>query len=174
MIKVKEKIHMRKNKWNSDSCEREALKYKSRADFKRGSGSAYKAARKLGIIDKICSHMENMAGVRTMTKDQLIFVSKTFNNIKDLNNNNRGIYRAILNRGLEKVAFEHMENGGYTCYPWTDEELRQEALKYEYRADFMKYGSKAYYVAARRSMLDDICKHMKPSLTSSLPEREMQ
>jgi len=47
-----------KNFWDYTKCEQEALKYKSRTEFHRKSGSAYSAANKLDILDTICSHMQ--------------------------------------------------------------------------------------------------------------------
>lgn len=45
-----------------------AKKFKSRSDFQKGDGSAYCAARGLGILDEICSHMSK----RSFSKPQMI------------------------------------------------------------------------------------------------------
>ena len=43
--------------WTKEKCQEEALKYKSRSDFQRGSGSAYTKSSICGWMDEICSHM---------------------------------------------------------------------------------------------------------------------
>lgn len=46
------------NKWDYDSVKQEALLYKTRSAFKKGSKGAYDYARKHKIINEVCSHME--------------------------------------------------------------------------------------------------------------------
>lgn len=45
-------------RWSEQACMEEALKYRSRNDFRKHSSGAYDAAMNLGIIEKCCSHME--------------------------------------------------------------------------------------------------------------------
>lgn len=59
--------------WTIEKCREEALKYTTRKDFQEGSGGAYNAAKKMGLIDTICAHMPRTnkpAGY--WTKDQCI------------------------------------------------------------------------------------------------------
>ena len=44
-------------KWDYDSCKKESLKYKTRGEFCKGSGSAYASSRKNGWLDDVCNHM---------------------------------------------------------------------------------------------------------------------
>ena len=44
-------------KWSKELCQREALKYKTRNEFKLGSPLAYSASRRGEWMDEICSHM---------------------------------------------------------------------------------------------------------------------
>ena len=43
--------------WTIERCHNEALKYTTRKDFKEGSGGAYNAAKRMGLLDTICAHM---------------------------------------------------------------------------------------------------------------------
>lgn len=43
--------------WTKETCMKEALKYKTRATFKSGSGGAYNCAKNEGWLDELCSHM---------------------------------------------------------------------------------------------------------------------
>ena len=44
-------------KWSYEKCEKEALKFKTRNEFRKNSYGAYNRARKKGWLDKVCSHM---------------------------------------------------------------------------------------------------------------------
>lgn len=44
-------------RWDIDSIRAEALKYSSRKEFEDACGSAVGAARRIGIMDDVCSHM---------------------------------------------------------------------------------------------------------------------
>lgn len=44
--------------WFKENCRTEALKYKTRTKFFNDSKGAYKAAKREGWLDEICSHME--------------------------------------------------------------------------------------------------------------------
>jgi predicted GIY-YIG superfamily endonuclease len=45
---------------------------------------------------------------------------------------------------------------------WTDELLREEALKYDKRIDFQKGNASAYNTSIKRGILNEICSHMIP------------
>ena len=45
--------------WDKKRCIDEAKKYKTKTDFYKGARSAYNAAKKLGIFDNCCQHMNS-------------------------------------------------------------------------------------------------------------------
>jgi len=49
---------------------------------------------------------------------------------------------------------------------YTDDDLINEALKYNHRKEFELGSRKMYQIAIRRNILDDICFHMKPKYTT--------
>ncbi len=49
--------------------------------------------------------------------------------------------------------------------PWSNKQLRYEALKYNTRNDFNKGNRSAYMAAYSRDIMDSICGHMTPILT---------
>jgi len=46
--------------WTKENCLQESLKYKTRGEFYKGSGSAYESSRKNGWLDEVCGHMEEL------------------------------------------------------------------------------------------------------------------
>jgi hypothetical protein len=48
----------RRIQWTEDRIMEEALKHNKKVDFQKAPNTAYKAARRLGILDKVCAHME--------------------------------------------------------------------------------------------------------------------
>ncbi len=52
-----EKPRKRKIKWTFEACKEEAIKYKTRSEFQKNSGSSYKASAKNKWLDLICNHM---------------------------------------------------------------------------------------------------------------------
>ena len=44
-------------KWDYDSCKKEALKYKTRYEFSKGSPGAYRSSLKNGWLDEVCKDM---------------------------------------------------------------------------------------------------------------------
>jgi hypothetical protein len=48
-----------KSKWTVTKIKQHAKKFWRRSDFKRYDAGAYSAAKRLGIIDQVCTHMKN-------------------------------------------------------------------------------------------------------------------
>lgn len=76
---------MREIYWTKERCVNEALKYDSRAVFKKKSGGAYNASIKNGWLDSVCSHMK-VCGNRIIRlvyayefSDKSVYVGLTYN-----------------------------------------------------------------------------------------------
>ena len=144
-------------KWNNESIKNEALKYKTKSDFIKNNRSCYNAGHKLGIIDKVCSHMD--AYYSEWTDDEIREVAKLY---KQRSHFNKGphhkAYRAAYGRGILDKVCSHMES---PFINWDESIIKKQALKYTKRVDF-QYKSKAAYRAANRlGILDKVCSHMK-------------
>jgi len=46
------------NKWTVETIQKEADKYQTRKEFKKGSPNAYQAACNRKIMDNVCKHMK--------------------------------------------------------------------------------------------------------------------
>jgi hypothetical protein len=52
-----QKVKFQRGYWTLDTLQAEAIKYSSRTEFQKKSGSAYNAAGRLKLRDVICGHM---------------------------------------------------------------------------------------------------------------------
>jgi len=103
--------HMKYNKyvvkgyWTKENCKNEALKYKTKKDFKKISGSAYSICIKNKWIDDVCSHMiELVKPVGFWTKEKCLEEIKKYNTRTELRKNNPTVYRKSLKNGWLKKA----------------------------------------------------------------------
>ena len=148
-------------KWTTEALHIEALKYPTRNDFKKNS-PAYQTARRRGILEEICSHMEP-SKTGTYSIEEIASEAKKYNTRKEFEIGSRWAYIAAWKRDLLDTICSHMSP--MLTY-WTDEMLQNEANKHKNR-------SKAYYAAHLRGILDQICAHMGVSGSSSIPEMEL-
>lgn len=96
--------------WDEENCRTEATKYSLRKDFIAHSKGAYLAARKLGILDEVCVHM-NICGslMRRVIyayefSDNCVYVGLTYNAdlryLQHLSHKKSAVYRHINKTGL--------------------------------------------------------------------------
>ena len=79
-----EEVVKPKGYWSKENCQKESLKYKTRLEFKKGSGSAYGSSLRNGWLDEICGHMEvvgnlKMRGIYVFEfEDNYVYVGLTY------------------------------------------------------------------------------------------------
>ncbi len=144
------------------NCAAEAMKFKTRTEFGRNSGSACNSARKYGWMDEICGHMEELKSPNGYwTKERCAAEAKKFKTRKDFKTKSPRAYGASLESGWMDEICRHMKEirkpNGY----WSKENCHVEAKKYETRLEFQKFSHRAYDAAHRYGWMDEICGHMK-------------
>ena len=146
------------SKWNPETITQEALKYKTRKEFQKGSSRAYLKARELKIMDEVCQHMEVFR--RDFSYENLMKIAKKYKRLKDFTQNDSSAYNAIKERGLMDELCGHMERDRIQ---WTHELAQQEALKYQNRDDFRKGSPGAYGYSnnPKHNIMDVVCNHME-------------
>lgn len=128
-------------KWTEEKCKDEALKYKSRGEFQKKSGSAYTASIRLHILDDVCSHMINIGNRYKRCiysyefDDNHVYVGLTFNLDKR--------YKKHLEVG---TVYDYIKiNKNYTFKQLTDYIDVDLAIEKEY--EFVEYyRSKGYLI----------------------------
>ena len=158
-------MEIRRMEWTDEMLREEALKYNSRTEFSKANASAYTIARKRGIIDEVCQHMT--PSVKTKWTDEMINEEALkYNSRSEFCKVNNYVYQTALKRGIIDEVCQHMAPLLMKS-KWTDEMLREEALKYNSRTAFCKANASAYTIAHRRGIIDEVCQHMVLDLVKS-------
>jgi hypothetical protein len=151
-------------KWTGKKLRQEALKYKTKSDFRAANYAAYQAVHAKGMVDIACSHME--PSLKYWTEDSLLKESLKYKTKGEFESNSRSAYLTALKRKLISKICAHMPDRVDTSgennskFKWTDEKIKKEASRFSSRTEFAN-GSSAYYIAANRGTLDTFCSHMK-------------
>ena len=138
----------------------EALKYKTRVEFGKGSSGAYVSAHKYGWIDEVCSHMTGKVRVDGVlvkwTKERVLEVASKYIYLKDFRENDRiALEVGTKNGWLDETSL-------IKAYKfWDDKTAKEECLKYNSRNDFLEGSRGAYYYLKNKGLLDEYTKHME-------------
>ena len=151
-------------KWTKERCLIEGKQYKTRDHFRRGSQSAYMAARREGWLDEVCLHM---TGRDIMwTKERCHEEALKYDTRRKFQDVNKSAYAMSIRNGwLDEVCshMKYVQNGMFvrsTEY-WTKEHCHEASLRYEIRNDFRKGNHIAYSIARKNEWLNEICTHMR-------------
>jgi len=142
--------------WTREAITKEAAQYKTRNKFKVGSKGAYDAARKLGILDTVCSHMA--AVYPPLDSASIANKAAQYKTRNAFRIGSRREYTAARKLGILDTVCSHMV---IQRRRWNKVSLSAEAAKYETRGAFAKSSGSAYMAAFRLGILDDICSDME-------------
>jgi len=141
--------------WTPELCAQEALKYKSKSEFKRNSAAAYRMALKLSIMDVISQHMTRPSTAKIWSETEVLTISSKHKSRKSFKANDNAAYVAAKKMDILNKACAHMVSRG-----WTQEKIIKEALKYNTRHTFSVGSAGAYHAARKTGILDEVCAHM--------------
>lgn len=160
-------------KWTLEKLQIEALKYYTLSEFNYNSKGAYLSAHRRGLLIQICLHMKPSA-TKAHTNQEIFDEALKYKTPTEFQKNSKGYYLAAYRRGILVQALTHMTRIHHPKY--SVKELKEEALKYNTKTGFMMESSGAYAASLNSGYHEEICSHMKFSL--SLPEnfliREIQ
>jgi len=142
------------HKWNINTITNESLKYTTKNDFFKNNQSAYHAARKLNILDEVCSHMQlnRTNWTINMIKDKAL----KYNTKQDFYKNERSAYAAAHKFGILDEVCSQMKSR-YTN--WNYELIAEIAKKFKNKSEFQREHINAYNAARKLGILDEVCSH---------------
>jgi hypothetical protein len=123
--------------WTLENLIADALKYRTRADWKRGNQSAYATACQMELLEPCCAHMErDRKPDGYWTKERVIESSIRYRTIAEWSLAESGAYDAAKSNGWMEDATRHMvriySHGEYTIYTL----LLQYDIKFVYQKRF--------------------------------------
>jgi len=149
--------------WTLETLQIEALKYKSRSEFQKLSGSAYNAAGRMKLRDLICAHMvETKKTNGYWNLERLQAEALKYSSRQEFQQKNGGAYKAAGEIKCRDQICAHMAQVKQPKGYWSLENLQAEALKYDNKVDFRKNSNPAFLTASRKNLLEQICSHMEP------------
>lgn len=156
---------MRKCKWTIEVLRCEALRYSDFTDFRKNGRRAFMAAKRLGVLEEIGSHLKRSRFCRT--DEELATEALKYNTRREFQDKGHGPYEVARGRGiLDKICAHMTPTETLRSKPrpelriWTTKTLKVEALKYNSRSDFKRLGKGAYVAARKIGVVDEICSHM--------------
>ncbi len=146
--------------WTKERCLEEALKYKTKSEFGKESGSAYSSARKNKWLDEICSHMPDYRlpnGYWTKEKckeEALNYIDK-----KSYSKNSNTSYLISHRNGwLDEICL-HMEVYSKPKNYWTYERCKEESIGCKNKLAFRTKCASAYNKSKMNNWLNDFFDH---------------
>lgn len=98
--------------WTKESLVGEALKYRTRSEFRMGSNSAYQTSIKRGLIEEICGHMRKRAIYNTKwTIEKLSEEALKYRTRREFQKASACAYSIAFKRKIIDEICGHMEKG---------------------------------------------------------------
>jgi hypothetical protein len=104
-----------RRQWDEKTVREEALKHSTRSAFASAAQGAKLAAKKLGILDEVCSHMvdgrqrlaRGLVSPKATPVEQLLRTARSYETRADLYRAMPSVYSRIYKLGIAEEAFAH-------------------------------------------------------------------
>jgi DNA-binding sugar fermentation-stimulating protein len=149
-----------KNPWTLKTSKIEALKYKVKSEFARGSSGCYQTCKKNGWLSSVSKHMVHGSSLLKLSHEHCKAVARQYQRITDLQINGRGVYAAAKKSGWLEEICAHMTKRG-----WTHASAKKEALQFKIKSHFKKQSGGCYNFCRKNNLLNTFCSHMEKPFT---------
>ena len=149
------------SKWTLPILKAAAKPYKTRSLFQEGNPSAYSAAYRLKLLDKVFDEHENKGIAKGKWDDWTVDdYKKLADNLTrgEFQHAHRKEYDSAVRRGLlEDIFKDHTNKGKVDKYvDWTFEDYKKEADKYDTRKEFKNADKKTFSAAERNGLMNKL------------------
>ncbi|HEY5235474.1 MAG TPA: hypothetical protein VIJ14_04790, partial [Rhabdochlamydiaceae bacterium] len=169
-----------KKKWFFENLREEALKHKTKGEFKKGSVKAWRIAITRDDYDAIVEHMPkhvDQSGknspVLKWPLEKIKIEALKYKSKKEFRKQNFKAWKAAYRSDNYEDICSHMARLWEPKWN-TVEKIKLEADKYTTKTAFAFGSAGAYRAALRLEILDEICSHMPPSKTEKYGHEELQ
>ena len=148
------------HKWTLESIRQDARKYETKTEWRNRSGGAYQAAKRLGVIEEVCSHMTvlNPKG-RWARKEAILCEARKYTSRSQWQSESSGSYEAAKKKGIFEEAAQHMRRPEIVV-KWDSESIRNDALKFSSKTQWARQSPGAYEAAKKRQIFEEVTSHM--------------
>ncbi|UOL51350.1 hypothetical protein [Vibrio phage XZ1] len=155
--------------WTLERLKEDALKYNSRSEWQKKSSGAYSSARKQGLTDECCAHMQKNPRPRPKwSLENLKEDALKYNSRSEWRTNSNSAYATAYQRGLLDECCAHMTSIQTPSGYWTIQRIKEDALNYKSRSEWQKKSRGAYSAALSKRILDECCSHMNAPMKTAL------
>lgn len=149
--------------WTKESVEKEAKKYTTRSDFKKGNRSAYVIAVREGWMDDVTKHM--IYKQIQWTEDMVRNIISKYNSLTEFLKKEPKAATAARNMGIYNDIIKDMERSSNdtTISKYSSEnDIYKEIPKYISISDLRKNDPSLYNFIRKQNLLDKIKEYYKP------------
>ena len=151
--------------WNEDNCRNEALKYKTRTQFYKGSPGAYYSAKRNGWLNNYDWFVDgNVEASKQRIKwnyESCYALAKTCSKKSEMRSKNGRAFKVARDNGWLSDYTWFMSDYDVRHQPkpmrvkWTYEKCREIAQKYDTMSKFHKENGSVYKISKRHGWIDD-------------------
>ncbi len=142
-------------RWNEELASSEAIKWRTKKEFKANNPRAYKAAWRYGWLDRVCAHMAP-AFVK-WNEESIQAEALKYKTRSEFRDAPTGAAGAADRLGVFNQVCAHMP-----CpKTWTEEAIRKEALRYSSKTEFKLQSGSCLQAARRLDIFEEVCSHMQ-------------
>jgi predicted GIY-YIG superfamily endonuclease len=155
---------MQKKKWTFDKVLESAKKYNHIFDWELGDRYAYRAAKRKGWFKEASAHMTKKIRKVFTTKytdDDIYAIALKFNTPKEWYTDSPSTYAIAHQRKIVDKATAHMQRQIAKAGNYTEDAVKNSALKYSSIKEWIENEPKFYYAAWRQGFLKDIPNNIK-------------
>lgn len=148
---------MSKKLWDKAAVFADAAKYKTIAEWRKCSASAYAVCSRNKWNEEACAHMaRSKLANGYWTDEKIIEESKKYKSTAHWNEESPSSYQVAKKRKLVPPEMKRgLEHG-----KWTKANIAKVAKECSTRGEFRSTHGSAYTIALNKGWLDDVCQHM--------------
>lgn len=141
--------------WTPELIMKVAREFRTRTSFARAS-YAYHAAKKLGILEEVCGHMEILQKPHGYwTKERVATEAKKFKTRSEFMNGNSAAYSKAKDMNWVDDVCTHMTSSQKPRGHWTLENCKAEAKNWKNRSQFERGANGAWAASVKNGWLDE-------------------
>lgn len=147
--------------WTKETCHKEALKYKTKVEFRKNALGAFVAAKKNGWIDDYTWLETTQKPSGYWIYERCYNEALKYQTLRDFIKNGGGAYGAAKRNGwLEDFKWLKRSDKTHKNY-WTYERCKEEASKYNNKSEFRIKSINAYQATRKNGWLYDFFQNEK-------------